>query len=897
MSLMNFSMRKMFLVLQYGLILILFTKCENKPLLKAADKKLQTDTSTIYYRLPNLKSLDSLEEVKSYLQINIHLDSLLQITNNLKDKQYLKLRSIYTKLILENKILIVEAEFEIDTSIFELRLWKSYFLCKSYLHLNNFNKAQKQIFELERTNFLCSYTYNHDHSILLKIIGEFYIKLENYEKADTVLNVILNNEINNLNPDSNFLAIVNLKLGSVKRQNSEYESAQYYLNNCISFSKHNKDQSTFISSLIEIGLIVGTQRNYTKAITFLDSAQNLALIKLDTSRIARCLFVKAIYKSVIHEYPESYKLFNILLALPSKYYSHREVYLRLTQTAIAEKNKAKCIHYFTKAQKHKTNSGPANTSFLKSIEAKYFEVLGNLDLSLRAIQDAIQISEPSIKMGKNILDPPTALLYKIKDMSLHYLGIKSKILFNAYQETKTIIYLNKSIQNYLYIDSLFIQSCRFYDDSDELHAIDIMSQVYFEGIEACLEAYNVLQDTSFLELINQFSERVRGKRFYRDFLTKNIINSSNILELKQMLIEENIVSNKIHSSLEDKKLENLNDLLVQLNEIQLKLEYSFPNEYNNLFNSSLPKINSIRNWCKQQQFNIVQFIKNQSGDLIVITLSKEGLNAKYFKYIDNNVRILDSLLLIDRSNKILNKYLIKSITGTKVIDNKTNYIIIPDAYYSNRPLHSIFSNEQPGNPLHSLNIILYAFTLKTLISTSVSNIISKVPKSALSVSLADKGDFELPYSYLESKYIENNFVGEFISLRGKRAMMSLFQSELKSKDLVHIALHGQGSSFSTNFSGLFFRDGFISSTSLENLDFKPVHSIILNSCQSSLGSLYLGEGIESLIKSFAKKGSSLIVGFNNKINDRESYQLMKHLFYKNKINPLVTHPNLFIYIN
>jgi hypothetical protein len=770
--------------------------------------------------------------------------------------------------------------------------WNQFYLFKSYAYLHKYKAAESLIKNIEIKSQV--ETFNYITYLSHKTIGDYYLIKEEYEKADSQYNQALDIMTQSRYSDSTTLIFLFYQLGNVKRQKSEYELASNYLRYALDLESRHCMLHIRSKIQTDLAIVLSAQEYYTEANDFIDSSLVNANRIRDTSQIARSLFVKAIFNSFSGKYKTAKEFFDEELKLPKKYYNNSEVYIRIIQNAISAKDIKTCKYFYAQVFKSFDKFGKEKKAYLKSIESKYFFLIKNYPKALKSIQEAILFSDNRMNT-KTILDAPKIKIYRMVDMSLYYLGLKAKLLTDIYQNTLKIKYLDKSIEMYTYIDSLFIANCRFPDDGDELHAMDIMNQVYFEAQKALSIIYENTHEYKYLELSNTFSERIRAKRFYRNLTAKNILSSITNNELKKLLLKEDSLSRRIERINSEGNSYSIQEVIDERVNINAQLESQFPEQYNNLFNIEISNISQIVAWCKKENFTILQFLKGEDGDLAILKYNSLGYKIKYFDRTHNNNSLLFQFLRNPSADSIKQKLKLNYLDSS---DYYKNFILIPDAAMSNLPLHMLFII--PGNNGTNIsdNLVLYSFLLCKLIKNDMKLVTNKVYTSILSVANADKGDADLPYSYLESKYLEQINWKEFKALRGKQATFNLFANDINNYEIIHLALHGKSSTSISNYTGLFFKDRFISNKEILALNLSaPPYCVILNSCESQNGKSNLGEGVDNISKAFVTNGSKIICTYNSKVNDKKSYLIVKKLITSNHINLTCNFDNLFIYLN
>lgn len=111
--------------------------------------------------------------------------------------------------------------------------------------------------------------------------------------------------------------------------------------------------------------------------------------------------------------------------------------------------------------------------------------------------------------------------------------------------------------------------------------------------------------------------------------------------------------------------------------------------------------------------------------------------------------------------------------------------------------------------------------------------------------------------------------------------------DLKRYGIVHFAVHSRIEHKKPFHSSLILtrtkkNDGYLNCGEIFNLDFKA-NLIVLSACQTALGKLIRGEGIEGLTRAIMYAGTPSIITTLRKIPDKPTYIFMKK-FYKNLLS-------------
>lgn len=204
-------------------ICILFLSCtykSNKQVIEPAVNQ-PIDTVSVYFRIPNLIKIDSLEALFKIDQAISDLKNLLNEDNE-KDRQYLS----YRISILEKQTMEV---FSL-TEDCETNFWLLYFKYKSAKADNKIQIADSLFRKSLRQISNCWNSYNiPQKNILLELSDFAQYEIEEYALADSLYH-LTEDFINKCKiTDTAYILKVYSGHANIKRHLSEYEFAQHYV--------------------------------------------------------------------------------------------------------------------------------------------------------------------------------------------------------------------------------------------------------------------------------------------------------------------------------------------------------------------------------------------------------------------------------------------------------------------------------------------------------------------------------------------------------------------------------------------------------------------------------------------------------------------------------------------
>ena len=225
-------------------------------------------------------------------------------------------------------------------------------------------------------------------------------------------------------------------------------------------------------------------------------------------------------------------------------------------------------------------------------------------------------------------------------------------------------------------------------------------------------------------------------------------------------------------------------------------------------------------------------------------------------------------------------------------------MIVPDGPLDYLPFESLIEADGKPRFLIEKYEILYGASASCLIalgerprkSTAPMDFLgvaNPYPGSAYGLSLDQKYQFpRLPYARREIRTIKNFFKPERTSLLMGRAAEEKKFKELRLADyrVIHLAAHGVIDDRNWWRSAMLLlkdpgnvEDGFLQSTEIYLLRFSP-DLLVLSGCQTGIGTLEKGEGINGMSSAFFYAGARSILLSLWSINDKATAMFMEYFY-------------------
>ena len=350
------------------------------------------------------------------------------------------------------------------------------------------------------------------------------------------------------------------------------------------------------------------------------------------------------------------------------------------------------------------------------------------------------------------------------------------------------------------------------------------------------------------------------------------------------------------------------------------LQSAYSNYYEIKYNLDSASLESVRDYLKDNQTTLVEFFW---GDSAIFGLSIAGDDFAFTK-IDVEPKLLDDIneflaeiaaipegLEVDphrvqkyaRVAHNLYQILLHPLLSAK--ENTVDHLlVVSDGPLTGIPFEALLRTEVNNfdNGFHLPYLLMsfpisYAYSANLYLKNS-KTIFPDSSRDLLAFSYSDQeavnlktgslsilrgmGYDELPGTAKELKAIATLMDGQFYW--GEDATESNFKALAPSYDILHLAIHGEGSQNVTSETKLVFRnnsdsnnDGSLYPHELYNMPLKA-RLVILSACETGMGEYYSGEGMFSIARAFAYSGNPSLICTFWKINDNTTYKLVSTLY-------------------
>ena len=815
---------------------LIFTNCSEKEL--GISRSLYSiDSSKIYIPGKTIKNLSDSLYKAAFDALN-STDSI--------DVKTVKLERLYPKIgILQNSFTV---QFFLD-------------------YLSFCSRDSVKAISIKCLNLIDKiYGGNSCQAILLKkSVGIKLNGLNEYNLADSVLTYCFQKIDNATNCDSTVWADVLFYLSSTKRQKAEYDFASKGMYLCLNYASKIQDSFLLIKTLNELSIIEGSNENLSKAFAQVDSAFTLAKKLKDTIQIRKSLLIYGALSSYSKSYDDAQYAYKQGLRFTRNQYEETELLSRIIEN-YCRWNKIDSATKYFELIVNPNHKEPTKQAYIFYVESLFHLKAKGFENSLEAINNAIEITGKSLNKTR-----------RLDEWNLLYLALKANIYLGFYTSENNKYYLEEIEQIFDTIDAQIESYFLFNESGDELHAIDLLHQTYFEGAKIYLSLYRKFKNQEYLQKAIQFSERMRSRILFRNIRSNKMQEEHAEIGIelfsKIKALEKNIDALlKSNQLTELYRKQNLRKDLID------SLQSCCKSTYQNWVQKKEIQIDSLKSWSRRDSSIIISTYVGRDGDLILFSIRPDTVS---FEYIPTELEIIKQLKSVEdtknKNGELYNEYF-KELLGTKL----SKLIILADVELENIKFQNIFINDTLV--FEDQYDIYFSYTLAHLLDRNPKQSFIPEKPRILSLVNANRGDADLPYTYNEGQFIENKFRGSSKVLYGKNATFKNFNKYKDDYNVYHFALHGQGHPEFISECGIYFKDKFVNINQIQN--WNSAKLVVLNICLANEGKAYRGEGVFNIQRTVGQSGANNVVSNYYTIDDFKAYSSVIKFFGNERTNSL-----------
>lgn len=776
----------------------------------------------------------------------------------------------------------------------------------------------------------------NDLSVINKIMGRYDEALEDNKKADNLL-------IGKQRESTELADIYINRAGIYTIQKSYIPSIEYLekairiYNNLADISDKKLLQNLSVAYL-NIGIAYYEIKNFKTAADYfnksawLKTKHNLTGLALVYLNIAKTYVRTGGTKNAEEFYNKSIKTF--IDQYNEDYYRLAEAYIDYglfllsegkTREALSTHKKALSICLKNYGEKH-------------TLVSLSFKQLGNDYIQLNKLDSALYFYQKSLiavdhtfnnqdifanpSIDSSLFDMRLLDNLKCKAKALElYSGeqndqvTKLKVLSVSFETIKLALRLIDKIRN------------NFMSEESRIYLAENEKETYLFATHIAFSLYFVTHDKSMVYKMYSIVQRAKASILRNEITGNELLYSDAIpdsLRAKQKSFAATIsaYNNFILEETRRPKPDNTKislwkDAIFEMNQEKDKvtrdIESVFP-KYHDLIRKTEPdSLNQIQKLLKKDETIVDYLLSNQyeggKRKLYIFLVSRNDLDFKDLS--------LDSLFI--KNGEIIRKTASTTLTNSSQSVNFTAYTTALNYMYLNliKPVERFFKGkkliiipdeeigwlsfdaflkEEPRpdqSDYEGLHYLIRDYTFSYGYSSSLifSKNMSKargVKVFAFSPDYLNTIDSGNVLSTLRGARFEIGSVLKWFegkSFYGENATKSNFISSLHDSAVFHLAMHSSSDSLNSRYSYLIFDIHHLSTenTRLYNYEISLTRikspMVVLSACNSGTGTLYHGEGLMSLARSFTLAGASSVIKTAWEINDGTSSEIITRFYY------------------
>jgi len=577
---------------------------------------------------------------------------------------------------------------------------------------------------------------------------------------------------------------------------------------------------------------------------------------MDYFEKAKTLFTKALHFASNYEYGfGELQSYLVLSLLASDYQQWEDV-----------------IHYSKSGLEHKDIAIFNQTHTLQHNLARAYYNLGKYE-------EAVEVMETeylSYKEGK----------FRVELSAINSLSKSAENYLELHELHNNQDYLKKAYANYILASEFFSKLYRGGEYSQKLYEL---ASVITEGLITTA----LLLDDLEGEVLEQI-EINDSDYLWSNFLENHIAKDDHVLKLQMQLdslkkeekdyaiaLSENKDQEKITDSLRNLLKEVENRVVMTDKEIRdySRSYYQFSRTDFHLqrFQETLKPDECIVKFTITDENVYVFLITHVSVELLRLNASSESLKKDVIAYTEA-IQKLDPNLA-EKSHKLYN-----ILIAPLPLEESQKLIVIPNGFLAHLPFEALQSKE--GTYLLEKYPVSYSYSLRlfeiqrNLKEDFTGKMLAFAPNYS-SQNLADEISQRNSNYVLAGAIQEINQISSIFNSKkfvGEHATKLNFMELSKSYDIIHLAMHAIVDGEDPDKSNLIFEnDERLYINELYQMKI-PAHLAVLSACNTGIGEIKKGEGVQSLSRAFTYAGVKSTLMSLWAVPDTQTSEIMTHFY-------------------
>jgi len=651
--------------------------------------------------------------------------------------------------------------------------------------------------------------------------------------------------------------------GTMKRHQSEYDNALADFRICRNLIARMGDDSRLAFVCNEESIIHGNSGNIPWSLVLVDSALYYGKKYHDQGQIAKSYLIKGTLLSLQRHYEEAHRMLLENLNYASSPENKLEIYGKIINNLVRLNKLDSAQVYLDQADTDAINS-PKSLAYFSYQCFQYYRAKTDFQQALREINKALNLTNPALGSLIHSIEPPPTSQASLDEWALYYLGQKGDLLGGQYLLTSDEKYLNACLDHYTYIDDYVRQHFRYSDSGDELHAVDLLNEMYFKAMAILVQVAERENTTAYDGLLNKYGERMRFRKLFQDFdLLEEVTDNDSRLKgfVEELIDNRNLVPVTWNPQQSLEGNEYATDR--KKNAILDSLAKNYPLILEMYFQRKEVSVQEVTSWNAANKATVVALFSNLEGDVIGLIYGK---GVRHF-YLPANTPAgqewYGQVNIPQQNEKTWPEHLLLANEIRSLVDSATgNVVFLAEGNLEKIPFGKYFNDRYA---------VYYGYTLSRLVGSPIAGDLKLDNHPLLSFVQSDHRGADLPYTYREGTWLQKKYPLSRVFF-GEDATIRNFNKYRADYDVYHFALHGINNQSNPASSGIQFQDGLLNIVQIgkENWAGK---TIILNICDAGTGPATSGAGVLSIAKAFIN--ANLIIAPIYQLDDEQGYQGIK----------------------
>lgn len=456
-----------------------------------------------------------------------------------------------------------------------------------------------------------------------------------------------------------------------------------------------------------------------------------------------------------------------------------------------------------------------------------------------------------------------------------------------------------------------------------MYLADHEKETYTTALEIAFDLYDLTSDRSYISIMYDIIARAKAAVLRNEIRENEILAASGINDTlfnrqtelsagiaayNRLILEESQQLNPDSAKISLWK-DDLFEMNRQMEKVTEYINLEYPGLRDFITKTKPLSINEIQKEIDRNITIIDYFISNQynEGERVLFMFIINYDNIYFRKFSVDSLFTLNAEII--KNHKVPSRgkgeylkytgslnYMYKNLVlPAEDLITGNRLIIIPDEEISWLPYEAFLKVPPPAQKYdyENLSYLVRDYAISYGFSSSLLFSRNKLPISGVKISAfsphygssesSDSVTGNLPFADLEVQMILKRFRGKYH--QGSMATETNFREATTHPSIFHLSMHSITDTLNSRFSWLAFdaENDTLEDGNLYNYEISLMRlrspMVVLSACNSGSGTLYHGEGLMSMARSFILAGASSVIRTSWEVNDETSSVIITS-FYK-----------------